>query len=93
MQNDEDFVDVILLYLFLTQLPVYKFAVLCVVIILGSLPVLIYRIINLHIFYPYCCKSYQIGIKMIQVHTERTDYCLYYRHFENSKFCKCPLCR
>jgi len=52
MQNDEDFVDVILLYLFLIQLPKYKFAILCIVIILGSLPVLIYRIINAHIFYP-----------------------------------------
>jgi len=35
MQNDEDFMDVILLYLFLIQLPKYKFAVLCIVIILG----------------------------------------------------------
>jgi len=52
LQNDEDFVDVILVYLFLIQLPVYKFAVLCVVIILGSLPILMCRIINPHIFYP-----------------------------------------
>jgi hypothetical protein len=36
MKNDEYFVAVVLLYLFLIPLPVYKFAVLCFVIILNS---------------------------------------------------------